>query len=79
MEDGIYQFSNRTSLSDPIVPIKEGFNLFKNPRLLTDLTPHPPDGYYAFYNYLLSGEASFNSGLSCQIMNGVCSNVQIFY
>ena len=77
--NGIYQFSNRTSLSEPIVPIKDGFNLFKNPRLLTDLTPHPPDGYYAFYNYLLSGEASFNSGLSCQIMNGVCSNVQIFY
>jgi len=77
--NGVYQFSNRTSLSEPIVPIKDGFNLFKNPRLLTDLTPHPPDGYYAFYNYLLSGEASFNSGLSCQIMNGVCSNVQIFY
>ena len=76
---GIYQFSNRSSSSEPIVPLKEGFNLFKNPRLLTNLTPHPPDGYYAFYNYLLNGEPSFNSGLSALISNGVCSSVQIFY
>ena len=76
---GIYQFANRSSSSEPIVPLKEGFNLFKNPRLLTNLTPHPPDGYYAFYNYLLNGEPSFNSGLSALISNGVCSSVQIFY
>ena len=76
---GIYQFSNRSSQSDVIVPLKEGFNLFKNPRLLTDLTPHPNDGYYAFYNYNLDGTASFNSGISALVLNGVCSNVEIFY
>jgi len=76
---GIYQFSNRSSLSDPICPLKEGFNLFKNPRLRTDLTPHPNDGYYAFYNYNLDGTASSNSGISGLVLNGVCSNVQIFY
>jgi len=79
IENGIYQFANRSSLSEPIVPIKEGFNLFKNPRIQTNLSVHPPDGYYAFYNYDLNGVWSFNSGLSCLIMNGVCSNVQIFY
>ena len=76
---GIYQFSNRSSLSDPICPLKEGFNLFKNPRLRTDLTPHPNDGYYAFYNYNLDGTASSNSGISGLVLNGVCSNVQVFY
>ena len=62
-----------------IVPLKEGFNLFKNPRLLTDLTPHPPDGYYAFYGYNLSGQQTYNSGISALVLNGVCSNVEIFY
>ena len=76
---GVYQFSNRSSQSDVIVPLKEGFNLFKNPRLHTDLTPHPNDGYYAFYNYNLDGTASFNSGISALVENGVCSSVQIFY
>ena len=76
---GIYQFSNRSSQSDVIVPLKEGFNLFKNPRLLTDLTPHPPDGYYAFYGYDLSGQQTYNSGISALVLNGVCSNVEIFY
>ena len=76
---GIYQFSNRSSLSDPICPLKEGFNLFKNPRLKTNLTPHPTDGYYAFYGYNLDGSPSRNSGISALISNGVCSSVQIFY
>ena len=76
---GIYQFSNRSSQSDVIVPLKEGFNLFKNPRLLTDLTPHPPAGFYAFYGYDLSGQQTYNSGISALVLNGVCSNVEIFY
>lgn len=76
---GIYQFSNRSSSSDPICPLKEGFNFFKNPRLLTNLTPHPPNGFYAFYGYNLDGTPSRNSGISALVENGVCSSVQIFY
>lgn len=76
---GIWEFSNRSSESDPICPLKEGFNLFRNPRSTSSVTPTPPDGYYAFYNYNLDGTASSNSGISGLVLNGVCSNVQIFY
>ena len=76
---GIWEFSNRSSESDPICPLKEGFNLFRNPRSTSSVTPTPPNGYYAFYNYNLDGTASSNSGISGLVLNGVCSNVQIFY
>ena len=76
---GIWQFSNRSSLSDPICPLKEGFNLFKNPRMTENTSPIPPDGFYAFYGYDISGNLARNSGLSALVINGVCSNVQIFY
>ena len=78
---GTWTFANRSSDSEPVVPLKEGFNLFKLPYNYLGSVDYelPLDGYYAFYNYNLDGTASSVSGISALVMNGVCSNVQIFY
>jgi hypothetical protein len=78
---GTWTFANRSSDLEPVVPLKEGFNLFKLPYNYLGIVDYelPLDGYYAFYNYNLDGTASSVSGISALIMNGVCSNVKIFY
>tara|TARA_B110000879_G_scaffold45398_1_gene64114 strand:+ start:12989 stop:16279 length:3291 start_codon:yes stop_codon:yes gene_type:complete len=78
---GTWTFANRSSDSEPVVPLKEGFNLFKLPYNYLGSVDYelPLDGYYAFYNYNLDGTASSVSGISALVMNGVCSNIKIFY
>ncbi len=75
--------ANRLDENEEIFPfLREGYLVMKtNIQLNSDsnILARADDGFYAYFNFNTDGTHSPDSGISAQVINGIVTNIQVYY
>jgi hypothetical protein len=75
--------NNRSAATDYVFPFREGFSVYKLLQIqynaAASTLAKPDDGFYAYWGYNLDGSPNGSTGVSAHVINGVVTEVKLFY